>query len=175
MAKYNSFHLWNGVTAFVCFAPFIINWSQSDIKYFLNVTRLTSCCYHPSQKPSFIASIPLSSFLSHLPPPQSIVHLAVTGLFWKADSFPSECSKPTALRVKARLFPMAIRSSKTWVLSLTTHPVIHLYLSVPQDSMILPLPAACPPFLHLLILRCGRNCQLLTIQYCCFLPASSPG
>lgn len=94
MAKYNSFHLWNGVTAFVCFIPFIINWSQSDIKYFLNVTRLTSCCYHPSQKPSFIASIPLSSFLSHLSPPQSIVHIAVTGLFWKADSFPSECSKP---------------------------------------------------------------------------------
>ena len=41
--------------------------------------------------------------------------------------------------------------------------------------MILPLPAACPPFLHLLILRCGRNCQPLTIQYCCFLPAPSPG
>lgn len=82
---------------------------------------------------------------------------------------------PTALRMKPRLFPMAIRSSKIWVLSLTTHPVIHLYLSIPQNSMILPLPAACPPFLHLLILRSGRNCQLLTIQYCCFLPAPSPG
>lgn len=63
--------------------------------------------------------------------------------------------------------------SKTWVLSLTTHPVIHLYLFGPSEFYDFAASATCPPFLHLLILRSGRNCQLLTIQHCCFLPVQA--